>query len=186
MSKTHQFTVAEWHDMGTLDRFGPSAHIELLDGEVFDMSPLGPGHQAALARLLRLMVPLLGDDGVAVPGGPVELDDQSEPEPDLAIVRYRADFYEGAHARPQDVLLLVEVSDSSLSFDQGRKGAAYAKAGIFEYWIVDLKHEQIVAMREPGPAGFGWTQISRRGQFMAIAALPHIELAVSDILAPLS
>lgn len=172
--------------MGTLDRFGPRAQIELLDGEVFDMSPIGPAHEAALKRLIRLIDRQLGDDGIVGPGHPVELDDQSEPQPDLTVLRYRSDFYEAAHPTPEDVMLLVEVSDSSLSFDQRRKAAAYARTAISEYWIVDLKHDQVLVMRQPGPTGYGWTQSSGRGESVRMVALPHIEVAVSEILAPRS
>lgn len=184
MSTPHVFTIDEWHEMGTLDAFGEDARIELLDGEVFDMSPIGPRHSACLNRLNRLLVLELGDDGLVSPGNPVELDDRSEPQPDLAVLRFRNDGYEAFHPTPEDVLLLIEISDSSLPFDRGRKAAAYARTGVGEYWIVDLKADEVTVMRAPDPAGYRSIQPYRRGQTVTIEALPRIEVAVADVLAP--
>jgi Uma2 family endonuclease len=184
MSAPHVFTIEEWHQMGTLDAFGEDARVELLDGEVFDMSPIGPRHAACLNRLVRLLVPMLGDDGLVSPGNPVELDDRSEPQPDLAVLRFRADGYEAFHPTPVDVCLLIEVSDSSLPFDRGRKAAAYARTGIREYWIVDLKAEEVIVLRGPGGTGYGSIERYQRGQAVRLDALPQIEIQVADVLAP--
>ncbi len=186
MSTPHLFTVAEWHQMGTLDAFGEDARVELLDGELFDMSPIGSRHAACLNRLNRLLVRPLGDDGLLSPGNPVELDDMSEPQPDLAVLRLRSDGYETSHPTPDDVLLLMEISDSSLPFDRGRKAAAYARTGIREYWIVDLKAEQLVVMRDPSREEYRSVVRYDRPDTVAIESLPRLAVAVADVLAPVA
>ena len=182
MSTPHVFTLEEWHQMGTLDAFGEDARVELLDGEVFDMIPIGPRHAACLNRFNRILVRTLREDGLVSPGNPVELDDRSEPQPDLAVLAFRTDGYEVSHPTPDDVLLLIEISDSSLPFDRGRKAAAYARTGIREYWIVDLKSEEILVLRRPSPDGYRETEHYRRGDVVTMAALPHIGVAAADVL----
>ena len=185
MSIRHLFTVAEWREMTDTDAFGERARMELLDGEVFDMSPTGSPHSACVSRLIRLLDRGVGDDAIVTVERPVELDDLSMPVPDLVLLRYRPDFYETAHPGPGDILLLIEVSDSSLSHDRNRKAALYSRGGIDEYWIVDLAGEQLLVLRRPGPDGYEAIEALGRGQAVHVAALPGIEVRVSDVLAPL-
>ena len=123
--------------------------IELIDGEMLEMSPLGLKHIAVTNRLTKLFVLALGDAAVVSPGCPVDVSEFSEPEPDLCILRARADMYEGKHPEAVDVLLLIEVSDISLAFDLGAKRALYARAAIPEYWIADVPGRTLRVFREP-------------------------------------
>jgi Uma2 family endonuclease len=149
------------------------------------MSPLGRRHRACVILLTRLLVLAVGTDGLVNPGGPVELDSHSELEPDLVVLRFREDAYRDSPSTPADVLLLIEVSDSGLGFDRGRKAAAYSRSGIDEYWIVDLVHEEVLVMRHPGPEGYGSVESYRRGQAPSPRALPHVVVPVADVLGPL-
>jgi Uma2 family endonuclease len=185
MSIRHVFTVAEWRELAETDAFGERARMELLDGEVFDMSPTGSPHAACVSRLNHLLLPQLIGKAIVGIERPVELDDLSMPVPDLVVLRYRPDFYDTAHPVPEDILLVVEVSDSSLAHDRGQKAAAYARTGVLEYWIVDLDGQQMLVLREPRPDGYRTVEPFVRGQTIHIAALPGIEVRVTDVLRPL-
>ena len=123
--------------------------IELIDGEMLEMAPIGMKHVYVLSRLNKLFVFGVGDAGIVVPGCPVDVNEFSEPEPDLCVLRPRIDQYAGRHAESADVLLLIEVSDSSLAFDLGVKRALYARAAIAEYWVADVPGRTLRVFREP-------------------------------------
>jgi Uma2 family endonuclease len=123
--------------------------VELIDGDIINMAPIGPPHSAVVAHLNRLFVLSLGDSSVVSPAGSVRLGDYSMLQPDLMLLRPREDFYAAQIPAPPYVLLLVEVSDSSLAFDQGTKRALYARYGVAEYWVVDIPGKTIHVYREP-------------------------------------
>src|SRR5450631_1709437 len=123
--------------------------IELIEGEMFDIAPMGTRHSAITSRLHEMFVLLASRSATVVSGGPVVLGEFSEPQPDLMLLKRRADFYSGAHPAAADVLLLVEVSDSSLAFDQSVKLNLYSRYGVSEYWVIDIEGRRIVTYREP-------------------------------------
>ena len=133
--------------MAEADIFRPKQRVELLDGEVLEMSPIGLRHAACVNRLAFLLHSQLGESGMVRVQHPVELDPYSEPEPDLAVVRWQADFYESHHPEPSDILLLVEVADTSLPFDLERKAPRYLAAGVPEVWVIDLADEIVHVLR---------------------------------------
>lgn len=134
----HRFTVAEFHQMADAGIFTEDHRVELLDGEIVDMSPIGHRHAACVDRLNRLFVIRVGDAAQVRIQNPIVLDDYSEPEPDVALIRPRPDFYESAHPTPGEVFLVVEVADATYETDRRIKIPLYAQSGIREVWLVDL------------------------------------------------
>ncbi len=167
--------------MGETGVLPPKARVELLDGEIIDMSPIGPFHGGVVGRLIRLFAEA-SKGRWFVWASSMNLDEHSEPQPDLMLLKPSATDYTDELPAPEDILLLVEVSDSSLSYDRGRKLHAYARAGIPEVWIVNLSDEAIEIYREPGLAGYGFTETRRAGQKVSPLAFPDVQVDISSLL----
>ena len=156
--------------------------VELLDGEIIAMSPQNPPHVSSVGRLNRVLMRLLGDRYTLRVQAPVRLDARSEPEPDLAICTFDPDDYEGGHPTPEQILLLIEVSDSSLAFDRKRKRPAYARAGIAEYWIVNVP-DRIVEVSQRPDRGASRYRVSRRARPGEVLTLPDgATVRVADLV----
>jgi Uma2 family endonuclease len=178
----HRFTVDEYHRMGEAGIFGKDDRIELIEGEIIEMSPIGSPHAARVKRVNRLLVRRLGTRAIVQVQDPVVLSQLSEPQPDLAVVKARADFYAAGHPQPPDVLLIVEVADSSRVFDRNVKAPLYARAGVPELWVVDVIDAVVDVYRKPWRGRYREVTRFRRGQRMTIAAFPHFSFRVTDIL----
>ncbi len=155
--------------------------IELIEGDMLDMAPMGTKHSAITSRLNEVFVLAVSRSATVVSGGPVNLGEFSQPQPDLMLLKRRADFYSGKTPEAADVLLLIEVSDSSLAFDQGVKLNLYARYGVAEYWVVDVEGRRVVTYREPTAKGY-----IRKAEFEAPDAVtPHaffdVKIAVGEI-----
>ncbi len=159
----------------------PDARVELLDGEIIDMSPIGPFHGGVTNRLLRLFTAVSQDQCVLTVQNPVRLDDHSEPQPDLMLLKPAADFYGKRHPRPEDVCLLVEVSDTTLTLDVRKKLPAYGRAGIAEVWIVNLNDETVEVYREPHFTGYGSKTVLGAGHKATPLAFPDVTVDVTDL-----
>ncbi|MCB9286328.1 MAG: Uma2 family endonuclease [Lewinellaceae bacterium] len=144
----HRFTVEEYHRMGEAGLFNET-RVELIDGEIFDMSPTNSPHAGTVKWLNRLLNKLLGDEFIISVQDPITLDNLSEPEPDIAVLKMREDFYADAHPLPEDALLLIEVADSTLDTDKRIKLPNYAKAGIREVWIMDINQQCVEIHTQP-------------------------------------
>ncbi|MCB0560788.1 MAG: Uma2 family endonuclease [Lewinellaceae bacterium] len=147
-TQKHRFTVEEYHRMGeagVLDE----ARVELIDGEIYNMSPINSPHSGTVKWLNRLLNRLLGDEFIISIQDPITLNSLSEPEPDVAILKMREDFYTDSHPQPEDVLLLIEVADTSLEKDKRVKLPNYAQAGISEVWIMDINEQCIEVYTHP-------------------------------------
>ena len=177
---TKRFNVDEYHRMAEAGILGREDRVQLIDGEVVVMAAIGSSHVAAVSRLTRLFSRACDDQIVQVQG-PVRLGVWSEPEPDICILRPKDDYYEAAHATPKDVLLVVEVSDTSVAFDREVKLPLYARAGIVEYWIVDVNARSVEVHLDPGPEGYRRFAEFLRGESLTPAALPDVTLRVDDI-----
>jgi Uma2 family endonuclease len=123
--------------------------VELLDGEVYVMSPIGPSHVALVNRLNKIIMRQIEDDAIISIQNPVQLDDYSEPQPDVAILSLRDDYYDQALARPDDILLIVEVADTSLDYDRDQKLPRYAASNVAEVWIIDVERQTIEQYSQP-------------------------------------
>jgi Uma2 family endonuclease len=175
------FTVEEFHRMGEAGILDDDARLELLGGEIFEMPPIGSHHQGdvdALSDGLRA----LGDRVIVRVQGPVVLDDLSEPLPDLLVLRRRDDFYRNGHPRPEDVLLIAEVADTSLRRDRHDKFPRYAAAGIPEAWLLDVTGRLLEVHRDPLPDGYRAIAVHRPGESVSPLAFPDLVLDVAEIL----
>ncbi|WP_448575734.1 Uma2 family endonuclease [Thermomicrobium sp.] len=178
----HRFTVDDLERMVRSGILREDARVELIEGELYDMNPIGWAHQACVNRLTELFVRALHGQAIVQPQGPVRLSDRSLPQPDLALLRPRADFYARSGPGPADVLLLVEVSDTTLAYDRDIKVPLYARAGIPEVWVVDLAGGQVLVFRTPMQDGYRDSQVHRPGDRISPQAFPDISLAVDDLL----
>jgi Uma2 family endonuclease len=178
-----RFTRDEYHRMAEAGVLREDDRVELLDGEVVVMSPIGGPHTACVKRLNRLLQRRVGDLAIVSVQDPVELDERSEPQPDVALLRPRDDFYEFVTApRPEDVLLAIEVGDTSVKFDREVKAPLYARAGVAELWLVDLPASEVQVCRRPGEKGYCEVTVLRRGDTLSPAALPDVSIHVDEIL----
>jgi Uma2 family endonuclease len=184
MAVRHAFTVQEWHHMGKTGLFGEDARMELLDGEVIEMAPIGSRHAGCVKYLARALIVAAGDRAVVAIQDPVVLDHRSEPQPDLAVLAPRSDGYRESHPTPPEIILLIEVSDTTLAFDRDIKAASYARAGVPECWIVDLAGDQVLVMRDPSPSGYGDVRRAERDDQVGVEALPGVIIEVAQVLGP--
>jgi Uma2 family endonuclease len=175
------FTVEEYHRMAEAGILSEDDRVELIEGELVTMSPIGSRHAACVARLTALLFPVEGR-GILWVQNPIRLGARSEPQPDVTLLRYRPDFYASAHPGPEDVLLVVEVAETSADSDRSLKIPLYARYGIPEAWLVDLLEERIEIYRHPTPQGYRSLHIAHRGETVSPTALPDLELSVDEIL----
>ena len=176
------FTVEEYYRMAEANIFSEDDRVELLEGEIVQMTPIGKRHAGCVARLTMLLTRHFGEVGIVWVQNPIGLDKHSEPQPDLALLKLRPDFYTESHPKPEEVLLLVEVGDVSASFDRQVKVPLYAKAGIREVWLMDLAGECLEVHLKPSIGGYEEIQQFRRGETISPLAFPDLKLNVSDIL----
>ena len=177
-----RFTLEEYHRMGEAGILSRYDRVELIDGEIFEMSPIGPRHAACVDRLTRIFVISLGERAIVRVQNPVNPAPDSEPQPDVALLLPRHDFYSRAHPGPAHILLVVEVADSSLGYDRGIKRGLYVRAGIQEFWIVDLDGEAVDVHREPVVTGYRDVRRVQRGDTVSPQAFPDVTIRVDDIL----
>jgi Uma2 family endonuclease len=178
----HRFTVDEYEALGRLEEFWDGPRLELIDGEIVEMAPIGPDHASGVAWLVARLITGLGDRAVVRGRSPLRLGDLSEPEPDVTVLIPPLDRYRRRHPVAEDVLLLIEVSNSSLRFDRRTKVPLYARHGVAEVWIVDLAGGTVEVHRAPSPEGYGVVEQRGRGEAVCHAAFPDVELAVAEIL----
>ncbi len=157
--------------------------VELIEGEVIKMSPIGSRHAACVDRLLnRILNRVAGMNAIVRVQSPIRLDGYSEPEPDVALLRPRDDFYSREHPGPNDVLLLIEVADTTVEYDRGVKLPLYAQAGITEAWLVDLPEETIEIHTRPLGGEYRSIERIKRGESLASRTIPGLELSADAVL----
>jgi Uma2 family endonuclease len=152
--RRHRLTVEEYYQMAEVGLLAPDARVELIDGEIVDMAPIGSRHAAAVSLLAERLIRGVGEAAIVWIQSPVRLDARSEPQPDLALLHPRGDRYAGGHPGPADVLLLIEVSDATLRYDREIKTGLYARHGVPEVWVVDLPNGRLHVLREPREGGY--------------------------------
>lgn len=178
----HRLTRAEFYRLGEVGILKHDDRVELLEGQLVDMAPIGPRHAIVTENLTELLVHAVAGRAKTRCQLPVTLDDGSEPQPDFALVRRPWRGYPRAHPTPEDVFLLIEVSDSSLEFDRTVKPQLYARAGIREVWIVDLTTDRVLVHRTPSGAAYGSVLRVQAPGRLEVEALPGVTIAVADML----
>jgi len=176
------FTVAEYHRIAEAGILTEDDRVELLGGEIVQMTPIGSWHAACVARLTHLFVGRLQGRAQVNVQNPIHLSEHSEPQPDLALLHPRPDFYAHAHPGPADVFLLVEVADTSSEVDRAVKIPLYARAGIAEVWLIALADDAVEVHRRPTAEGYQDVQRVRRGGQLAPQALPDVSVGAAEIL----
>ena len=178
-----RFTRAEYYRMAEAGILGEDDRVELIEGEILQMSPIGDRHTAFIINLNQRLVLRLAGLALVSIQSPVVLTEDTEPQPDLAVLRLRAVPYKERGARAEDVLLLIEVADSSLAYDRTTKLRLYAAAGIPEYWIVDCTTESVEIYRNPGPTGYRDVTRATGTATLTLQAFPDVELTTTEIFA---
>ncbi|MGH8580731.1 MAG: Uma2 family endonuclease [Gammaproteobacteria bacterium] len=179
--RRHRLTVADYHLIGNAGIVSENDRVELIEGEIIDMAPIGSEHAAVVRRLVRLFDRIIGEQAIVSAQDPIWLSSFSEPEPDIALLRYREDFFRHAHPRPDDVLLIVEVADTSLRYDREVKLPLYARHGILEVWIVDLENRCLHMFREPAEGGYKQVQTTDHPGVIAPLHLPERGIDLSGL-----
>ena len=178
------FTRQEYHRMGEVGILKETDRVELIHGEIIEMSPIGRRHYAFVNNLSRLLILALGDRAIVAVQGPIALADDSEPEPDLAVIRRRTPSYKDREAHAEDAFLLIEVAESSLAYDRSMKLPLYAAAGIPEYWVVDCVAESIEVHRAPQVNGYrDVVRVTEPTARVALQAFPDVVLTLAEIFA---
>jgi Uma2 family endonuclease len=176
------FTIDDCYRMADFGILPPQEPVELIRGEIVKMTPIGPRHGAVVDRTAQTITRLIGDAVIVRAQGTVELDRFSAPQPDIAVLRKRDDFYAGQNPGPADILLIVEVAESSLEYDRTVKAALYAIAGIREYWVADLQNARVLCYTAPEQEAYRVVRELRSGDPIAPQLLPELVLPVEVLL----
>lgn len=177
-----RFTVEEYYRMAEAGILGPDERVELLNGEIYTMAAIGNRHARCVDFAGEWFIIRLAGRAIVRIQGPVRLSSGAEPEPDLALLRPRADRYGAARPGPDDILLLIEVADTSLAHDRDLKLPLYAAAGIREVWLVDLTSNQVLVHRDPSPTGYRSVSTVGRDGALTPAAFPDLGMQVAELL----
>lgn len=181
-ARRYKFTVADYERMGEAGLFAKGPRVELLGGEIVEMSPIGSRHAACVDKLAKVLGVHCGDAAIVRSRNPIVLDNESEPEPDVSLLRPRADFYASGHPEPENILLAIEVADSSLHFDRDVKSPLYATAGVQRLWIVDLNAGAIDVCDEPVDGAYQRVRRFLPGERLALPVGGDRSLDVADVL----
>jgi Uma2 family endonuclease len=176
------FTVDEYHRMGEAGVFHPEARLELIEGEIIEMSPPGIRHVSCVNRANALFAARLAEKAMVSVQNPLLLSRYTEPQPDIVLAKPRANFYSDKRLSWEDTLLAVEISDSTLSFDRNRKMRLYAAARVPELWIENLRNDVILVFRDPAPETYSSVQTFERGQVVSPSAFPEAQFTVEELL----
>jgi Uma2 family endonuclease len=176
-----QFTADDYERMVETGILGKNDRVELIDGEVIAMSPIGPPHAGIVNRLNAVLSSRLADTAIVSVQNPIRLNDYSEPQPDLAILQPNHDYYAHAHPTPADILLLVEVADSSFEYDSEEKMPRYAQNAIPEVWLIDVEHQMVTQYAHPLITGYRHQVKLVRGQILTSQTITGLEIAINAI-----
>jgi Uma2 family endonuclease len=176
------FTTSEYHRMGEAGILTDEDRVELIEGEIIRLTPIGPPQASTVDRLNPLFHARAGNRAIVRVQGPIVRDRYSEPQPDLTLLKPRADFYVARHPQPTDVLLAVEVMHTSADYDRGVKFPLYARRGIAEVWLIDVVTRTVTVGRQPTLRGYRDTVTRTGDERLAPAALPRVAFRVSELL----
>lgn len=180
--RKHLTDINEWQRLGVANIFPPGSRLELIEGEILEMAPIGFNHSGHINRINKLFSKLIPDNVIPSIQNPLQLGDLSEPEPDFMLLKASDDFYSSRHPTADDVLLLIEVADSSLSFDQTQKLRLYARYNIPEYWLMNLNESCLEVYRQPHGEFYGEKTTLRVGNSVTLSQLNQLTINIADIL----
>ncbi len=176
------FSVTDYAKMLESGILTEDDRVELIDGEVRAMTPIGPLHAAAVKRLILILYRLLDDTAIVGAQDPILLNDNTEPQPDLTVLRWRANFYAAAHPIADDVYLVIEVSDTTADYDRTEKMPRYAAAGIPEAWLIDIPNQMVEQYTQPRNRLYSSVRRMQRGDTVQSPTLEALVIAVDQIL----
>ena len=176
------FTVDEYYRMAEVGILKPEDRGELIDGEIIEMSPIGARHLGCVNRANDVLTAAFRGRAVVSPQNPVRLSNYTEPQPDLALLKARADFYAAKKPAAEDALLVLEVSDTTLRYDRNVKLPRYAAAGVLEVWIENLEEDLLLVCRDPSDNSYQTNLTLQRGDSVSVAAFPDVVFKVEDFL----
>lgn len=178
-------TVKEYYRMLEVGILKADENLELINGQIFQqIAPQNSYHAAAISRTNRILFGCFFANALVRLQLPINLNESSEPEPDIALVKFEPTDYENSHPTAADVLLIIEVADSTLATDLTLKNTLYAQAGIQDYWVLDVKNQQLHVLREPTTAGYQSIAVLNKNQAIAPVAFPESPIQIADILSP--
>ncbi|MGH8470646.1 MAG: Uma2 family endonuclease [Gammaproteobacteria bacterium] len=177
----HRLTVSDYQRMGETGILDQNARVELIAGEIIDMAPIGSLHAGTVNRLIRMLQRTIGDAAVLSVQNPIVLGPYSEPEPDVALLKPREDFYTATHAVPDDVLLIIEVADTTVRYDREVKVPLYASTGIPEVWLIDLPRKAIEVCRQPTAQGYREVLHPHPSEPLQCALLPQVSFLPAEL-----
>ncbi|MCJ8281139.1 MAG: Uma2 family endonuclease [Rivularia sp. ALOHA_DT_140] len=176
-----KFTVEQFHKMAESGILNEDDRVELIRGEIIEMAAIGLKHAACVNRLSNFLAWKLGSRVITSVQNPVELDDNSEPQPDVALLKSREDFYSSARPQPKDVYLIIEVADSTIKYDREVKIPLYAEEGVVEVWLVDINDECVEVYREPVNGVYQKVEKFARGESLVIQVLDDVSISFDEI-----
>ena len=176
------FTVDEYHRMGEVGIIDSDARVELLEGEIIEMSPVGYKHIYCVNRATALFFARLTGKVIVSVQNPVVLSQYTEPQPDILLARFRPDFYKDKRISSEDTVLAMEISDTTLRKDRDLKMPLYAKARVPELWIENLQKDVLLVFRDPGPKTYATSLTLHRGESISLTAFPDIVFKVEELL----
>jgi Uma2 family endonuclease len=177
-----RFTADEYEAMGRAGILRNTDRVELIEGEILEMAPIGPLHAAAVDRAADALTARVRPHAIVRVQSPIRLAEFSEPQPDVVLLRRRDDFYRAAHPQPPDILLVIEIAVSSLYYDRDVKASLYAAHGIVEYWLVDVEQGLLICYRSPEGGIYRSVVVRAHGESIAPQTLPGCEVSVDDLL----
>lgn len=180
-TKRRLFDVDEYYAMADAGILTEDDRVELLDGEIVAMTPIGITHASCVDRLNHLLVSRFGERAIVRVQNPVRLGRYTEPQPDFSLLKWRDDGYSTGHPGPEDVLLLIEVSDTSVNSDRAVKLPLYARAGIREVWIVNLPAQSVEVYSEPAGSEYAATRVVGKDADLTPSAFGDVSLAASQV-----
>ena len=176
------FTVDDYYRMADAGIFAPGERVELIEGEIIEMSPRGARHVACVDRANALFAVAFAGRAIVSVQNNVQLNNYTEPQPDILLLKPREDFYASKKHSPEDVLLVIEVADTSLRHDRQIKLPLYAASGVPEVWIEDLQNDLLLVYREPAGKHYKNTLTLRREDSISIAGFPDVSIKVEALL----
>jgi len=174
------FTREGYHALARAGILREDDRVELIDGKIIDMMPISPWHASSSTRLNYALHRYYGERALVTAKHPVGLGDRSEPQPDITVLRRRADYYASAHPEPKDVILLIEISDSTVNYDLNKKRDLYASHNIPEFWVVDGQRHCVHVFRRPENGAFAESQVLDPGASLPLPSSGGTSIAVSE------